>query len=121
LIKGNPGLLTGGTPGGCLKSALPAIIGLLLNYEYIYSVKRYYREKQMRVEVRNNNVDKALKILKKKMFDDGIIKDVMERRYFVKPSAKRRKRKLEAVNRDQKRHERERQERELHKLKARRR
>jgi ribosomal protein S21 len=55
------------------------------------------------------------------MFDDGIIKDVMERRYFVKPSAKRRKRMLEAVNRNQKRHERERQERELHKLKARRR
>lgn len=75
----------------------------------------------MRVEVRNGNVDKALKILKKKMFDDGTIKDVMERRYFVKPSAKRRKRKLEAVNRNQKRIERDKQERELAKLKARRR
>jgi len=45
----------------------------------------------------------------------------MERRYFVKPSAKKRRHKLEMINRNQKRIERERQERELHKLKARRR
>lgn len=73
----------------------------------------------MKVEVRNGNVDKALKILKKKMFDDGTIKDVMERRYFVKPSTKRRMKKLEAINRNQKQIEREKQEWELAKRRAR--
>lgn len=56
----------------------------------------------MRVEVRNGNVDKALKILKKKLFDDGSIRDAMDRRYFEKPSDIRRKKHKEAVNRTKK-------------------
>jgi small subunit ribosomal protein S21 len=56
----------------------------------------------MRVEVRNGNVEKALKILKKKLFDDGAIRDAMERRYYEKPSVTRRRKHKEAVNRTQK-------------------
>lgn len=61
----------------------------------------------MRVEVRHGNVDKALKILKKKMFDDGTIREVMERRYYEKPSETRKRKKQEAVNRRKKQQARE--------------
>ena len=61
----------------------------------------------MRVEVRHGQVDKALRILKKKMFDDGTIREVMERRYYEKPSETRKRRKKEAVNRHRKALERE--------------
>lgn len=60
----------------------------------------------MRVEVRTDRedgVDKALKKLKKKLFDDGRIKEINERRYFEKPSTKRRKKKDEAIQRNQRR------------------
>lgn len=61
----------------------------------------------MRVEVKHNNVDKALRILKKKLFDEDRIKILMASRFYEKPSAKRRRRKLEAINRQKKVHERE--------------
>ncbi len=61
----------------------------------------------MRVEVRNGQVDRALKILKKKMFDDGTIREVMERRFYEKPSETRKRRKKEAINRRKKSQERE--------------
>jgi small subunit ribosomal protein S21 len=61
----------------------------------------------MRIEVRNGNVDRALKILKKKLFDDGSIRDAMDRRYYEKPSDVRRKKHKEAVNRSKKNLEKE--------------
>jgi len=61
----------------------------------------------MRVEVRNGNVEKALKILKKKLFDEGAIRDAMDRRYYEKPSDTRRKKRKEAVNRSRKNLEKE--------------
>ena len=60
----------------------------------------------MRVEVRTDRedgVDKALKKLKKKLFDDGRIKEINERRYFEKPSSIRRRKKDEAIQRNQRR------------------
>lgn len=67
----------------------------------------------MRVEVRNGNVEKALKILKKKLFDDGAIREAMERRYYEKPSMTRRRKKQEAVNRTKKALAKEKAKREL--------
>ncbi len=58
----------------------------------------------MRVEVRTDRedgVDKALRKLKKKLFDDGRIKEINERRYFEKPSSVRRRKHKEAVQRNQ--------------------
>lgn len=63
----------------------------------------------MRVEVKHGNVEKALKILKKKLFDDGAIKTLMDRRFYEKPSDIRRKKKAEAINRNKKSLERERE------------
>ena len=63
----------------------------------------------MRVEVYNNDVHRALKKLKKKMFDEGTIKLLMERRFFEPKSALRRRKKLDAINRQRKQVERERE------------
>ena len=51
------------------------------------------------VQVRDNNVDQALKVLKKKMQREGIFREMKLRRDFEKPSQKRKREKAEAVRR----------------------
>jgi small subunit ribosomal protein S21 len=55
----------------------------------------------MRIDVRNDNVDKALKILKKRLFDEGTINELMERRYYEKPSETKRRKKMDAKRQQQ--------------------
>jgi small subunit ribosomal protein S21 len=43
----------------------------------------------MQVLVRDNNVDQALRVLKKKMQREGIIRELKARRAYEKPSEKR--------------------------------
>ena len=45
----------------------------------------------MRVDVRNNNVDQALRILKKKLQLDGMFNELREREHFVSRGEKRRR------------------------------
>ncbi|HEY9164079.1 MAG: 30S ribosomal protein S21 [Rhodospirillaceae bacterium] len=65
----------------------------------------------MQVVVRDNNVDQALKVLKKKMQREGIFRELKLRKHFEKPSEKRAREKAEAVSRARKM-ERKRLERE---------
>tara|TARA_B110001454_G_scaffold182199_1_gene176613 strand:- start:1113 stop:1322 length:210 start_codon:yes stop_codon:yes gene_type:complete len=51
------------------------------------------------VEVRNNNVEKALRVLKKKLIKSGQMKELKERQYFQKPSFKKREKKKENIRR----------------------
>ena len=51
------------------------------------------------IEVRNNNVEKALRVLKKKLLKDGVMKELRERQYFSKPSLKKREKKKENIRR----------------------
>jgi len=51
------------------------------------------------VRVFNNNVEKAIRVLKKKMLKEGIIKELKERRYYEKPSEKRLKENKENIRR----------------------
>ena len=44
----------------------------------------------LQVEVYNNNVDQALRILKKKVKDANLFLDLKKKQYFEKPSKKRR-------------------------------
>lgn len=44
----------------------------------------------MKVEVRNNNVEKALRILKKKQKRDGFFQILKSKEFYLKPSAKKR-------------------------------
>jgi small subunit ribosomal protein S21 len=54
----------------------------------------------MYVEVRNNNVDRALRVLKKKLADEGFFKELQSRRFYEKPSEKRRRKKRQAIARN---------------------
>jgi len=51
------------------------------------------------VNVRDNNVDQALKALKKKMQREGIFREMKLRRDYEKPSEKKKREKAEAVRR----------------------
>ena len=42
------------------------------------------------IEVRNNNVEKALRVMKKKMKKEGLFQELKDRQYYLKPSFKRR-------------------------------
>ena len=53
----------------------------------------------MQVLVRENNVDQALKVLKKKMQREGVFREMKSRRAYEKPSQKRARQKAEAVRR----------------------
>ncbi|GEO80170.1 hypothetical protein ROR02_03010 [Pararhodospirillum oryzae] len=61
--------------------------------------------------MRDNNVDQALKALKKKMQREGVFREMKLRRNFEKPSEKKAREKAEAVRRARKL-ERKRLERE---------
>ena len=40
--------------------------------------------------VRNNNVEKAIRVLKKKIKKDGLLQEIKDRQYYQKPSEKKR-------------------------------
>ena len=54
------------------------------------------------IEVRNNNVQKALRVLKKKLLKDGVMKELRDRQYYQKPSFKKREKKKENIRRHKK-------------------
>ena len=54
------------------------------------------------VSVRDNNVEKALRILKKKMQREGVFREMKRRRFYEKPSERRVREKQEAVRRARK-------------------
>ena len=56
----------------------------------------------MQVLVRDNNVDQALKALKKKMQREGIFREMKARRSYEKPSERKTREKAEAVRRARK-------------------
>ena len=51
------------------------------------------------VIVRNNNVEKAMRILKKKLLRDGLMKQMKERQYYSKPSEVKREAKKQSIRR----------------------
>jgi len=56
----------------------------------------------VQVIVRDNNVDQALKALKKKMQREGIFREMKLRGHYEKPSEKRAREKAEAIRRARK-------------------
>lgn len=65
----------------------------------------------MQVLVRDNNVDQALRALKKKLQREGVFREMKLRRNYEKPSEKKAREKAESVRR-QRKVERKRKERE---------
>ena len=56
----------------------------------------------MRVTVRNNNVDKAMRVLKNKLQQEGFFNELREREYYMTRGEKRRKAKAAAIRRTKK-------------------
>ena len=49
------------------------------------------------IQVRNGNLEQALRVLKKKSQKSGILKELKARQYFQKPSEKKRRKKKEGI------------------------
>ncbi|CZT36097.1 SSU ribosomal protein S21P [Rhizobium sp. PP-F2F-G38] len=56
----------------------------------------------MQVLVRDNNVEQALRVLKKKLQREGVFREMRMREAYEKPSVKRARQKAEAVSRQRK-------------------
>ena len=56
----------------------------------------------MQVLVRDNNVDQALRVLKKKMQREGVFREMKARKAYEKPSERKTREKAEAVRRARK-------------------
>lgn len=56
----------------------------------------------MQVLVRDNNVDQALRVLKKKMQREGVFREMKRRKAYEKPSEKKAREKAEAIRRGRK-------------------
>jgi small subunit ribosomal protein S21 len=59
-------------------------------------------EFQLQVLVRDNNVDQALRVLKKKMQREGVFREMKQRRSYEKPSERKTREKSEAIRRARK-------------------
>ena len=53
----------------------------------------------MKIEVRNNNVEKAMRILKKKLTEEGVFNELREREFYKTKGEKRRRAKNAAKRR----------------------
>ena len=51
----------------------------------------------IKVDVRNGNLEQAMRVLKKKVQREGIIKDYRAKSVFEKPSEKKRRKKKEGI------------------------
>lgn len=56
----------------------------------------------MQVTVRDNNVDQAYKVLKKKLQREGVFREMRLRAYYEKPSERRAREKAESARRRRK-------------------
>ena len=55
--------------------------------------------KPVEVVVGDRGLDRAIKHLKRKMANEGILRELKRRRHYMKPSVKRRKKEAEAARR----------------------
>jgi small subunit ribosomal protein S21 len=117
------GLHFGANPGSGAATERRAFAALFLlpEYRWSWAVRKFpetkgYRDEQettrhMQIIVRDNNVDQALRALKKKLQREGVYREMKLRRHYEKPSEKRARERAAAVRRARKM-ERKRMERD---------
>ena len=59
-------------------------------------------EVKVKVTVRNNDIGKAYRVLKRKLQQEGVFKEMRKKTAFEKPSEKRKRQKAEAISRHKK-------------------
>ena len=60
------------------------------------------KEYSLQVLVRDNNIDQALRVLKKKMQREGVFREMKQRRSYEKPSERKTRERSEAIRRARK-------------------
>jgi small subunit ribosomal protein S21 len=60
------------------------------------------KEVPLQVLVRDNNIDQALRVLKKKMQREGVFREMKQRNSYEKPSERKNREKSEAIRRARK-------------------
>ena len=60
------------------------------------------KERPLEVKVQNNQIENAIKSLKRQLIKDGIMKELKNRRSYEKPSVKKKRKQREARRRRQK-------------------
>ncbi len=70
------------------------IYGRLLTYNII--------DLMIEISVGNNNLEKAMRILKRKLIREGVFKELKARRFYEKPSEKKKRKKKEAYKKRRK-------------------
>ena len=65
----------------------------------------------MKIDVRNNNVDQALRVLKKKLQQDGFFNELRQREFYESKGTKKRREKNAAIRRYRREEEKRREER----------
>lgn len=60
------------------------------------------KERALKVFVRENNIDQALRVLKKKLQREGLFRELKRRKAYEKPSERRAREKGEAIRRGRK-------------------
>jgi len=61
-----------------------------------------YKDLWVQVNVRDNNIEQALRALKKKLQREGVFREMKLKQHFEKPSVKKAREKAEAVRRARK-------------------
>jgi small subunit ribosomal protein S21 len=56
----------------------------------------------LEIRVDDNNIEKAIRLLKRKMQNDGLFRELKNRRFYEKPSIKKKRKRIEAKKRRQK-------------------
>ena len=51
----------------------------------------------MEIQVVDNNVEKAIRVLKRKLQQEGLFREMKQRKYYEKPSVKRKRKEKEAM------------------------
>jgi len=66
------------------------------------SIYKSAEEKPLEVKVQDNQIENAIKSLKRQLIRDGILKELKNRRSYEKPSVKKKRKQREARRRRQK-------------------
>jgi len=63
----------------------------------VFTLLREEVKKLINVTVRNGNLEQAMRVLKRKVQKEGIVKELRERQYYKKPSEIKQEKKKEAI------------------------
>lgn len=98
----NPGIFSPGETG---QGPIPLLDRRLSRVRETGPATNLLNQKQdqpVQVLVRDNNVDQAMKALKKKLQREGVFREMKLRNFYEKPSEKRAREKAEAIRRARK-------------------